>query len=199
VLTLWVAAVAECEGYTWEEGLSFGRAIAGRFAQAKGRSIGVFEAPEETPERAERRARERAGTHPVEVFGTRVLARTDAATGATLAADGAGAVAPASVASYLARAFGDKLERAKGALRGLAAAAGRDKLRRRSFAYDLYTQIRPGVPGGKAGWGKKGLLDLLHVDLLAETLRAQAEQNDEEPGRGAAGAAAENAAGGGKA
>ncbi len=185
VLTLWVAAMAEQEGYTWEEGLSFGRAIAGRFAQAKGRSIGVFEAPEETPERAERRARDRAGTRPVEVFGTRVLARTDPASGATLAADGAGAVAPAPVAAYLARAFGDKLERAKQAMRGLAAAAGREKLRRRGFAYDLYTQIRPGVPGGQAGWGKKGLLDLLHVELLAETLRAQAEEAEEKEGKDA--------------
>ncbi len=208
VLTLWVAAVAEREGYSWDEALSFGRAIAGRFAQAKGRSVGVFEAPEETPERAERKARERAGTEPVSVFGQKVLARRDAG-GRTLAADGAGTVHPATVASYLEHAFGADLDRAKAAvrrrrckpvllrrialhhaltlhdssqLRRLAAAVPAERLRSRGFAYDLYTQIRPAVPPGAAGWGKKGLFDLLHVDLLAETLAAEEQEGTAQGG-----------------
>lgn len=35
-LTLWVAAVAQREGYTPEEGLSFGKYISGVFAHSKG-------------------------------------------------------------------------------------------------------------------------------------------------------------------
>jgi hypothetical protein len=43
VLTLWVAVVAEREGYTFEEGLSFGKFISGLFARTKGKRIGIFD------------------------------------------------------------------------------------------------------------------------------------------------------------
>ncbi len=168
MLTLWVAAVAEREGHSWDEALSFGHAIAGRFAQSKGRSIGVFEeAPEETPERAARRERNRAGTQPVEVFGTRMLARSDDQ-GRLLAAEGAGVVNPAAVREYLHRAFGARLDDATAALRRLAAALPVEKLRSRGVAYDIYTRIRPGVPPGAAGWGRKGHFDLHACDMIAE-------------------------------
>lgn len=37
VLTLWVAVVAQHQGFTWEAGLTFGKAISGMLAQSKGR------------------------------------------------------------------------------------------------------------------------------------------------------------------
>lgn len=37
VLTLWVAVVAERQGFTWEAGMTFGKAISGMLAQSKGR------------------------------------------------------------------------------------------------------------------------------------------------------------------
>ncbi|DBA69283.1 TPA: hypothetical protein ACH3X2_012955 [Trebouxia sp. C0005] len=43
VLTLWVAVVAERQGFSKEAGLTFGKAISGMLAQSKGRSIGVFD------------------------------------------------------------------------------------------------------------------------------------------------------------
>jgi hypothetical protein len=33
-------------------------------------------------------------------------------------------------------------------------------------AYNLYSQFRPQIPEGQAGWGKKGLLDLQHIKDL---------------------------------
>jgi len=50
VLTLWGAVVAERMGYDWEAALTFGKAMAGLNAQAKGRSLGIF-GPPKTVER----------------------------------------------------------------------------------------------------------------------------------------------------
>jgi len=173
VLTLWAAVVAERQGQPWESALTFGQRIAAMFAQSKGRSLGVLEAAEETPARAARRARERAGTFPVAVFGTSVMARTDPSSGHALAAAGAGVASPAAAASYLHRAFGDRLPAATAALRRLAEAVPVQELQQRDVAYRLYGRIRPAVPLGVAGWGAKGAFDLAAVDALAEELRAE--------------------------
>jgi hypothetical protein len=42
VLTLWAAVVAERLGFTWEEALTLGRAVAGLNAYAKGKALGLF-------------------------------------------------------------------------------------------------------------------------------------------------------------
>lgn len=42
VLTLWGAVVAERLGFAWEEALTFGKALAGKQAQAKGRMLGIY-------------------------------------------------------------------------------------------------------------------------------------------------------------
>lgn len=41
VLTLWAAVVAERQGFSWEEALSLGKAVAGLNAQTKGRALGI--------------------------------------------------------------------------------------------------------------------------------------------------------------
>ncbi len=173
MLTLWAAAVAEREGHPWEAALTFGQRIAAMFAQSKGRSLGVFEPAEETPEHAARRARERAGTFPVPVFGTSVLARHDPSPsggGRTLAASGTGVASPAAAASYLRRAFGERLPDATAALKRLAAAVPASELQQPHVAYRLYCRIRPEVPLGVAGWGARGAFDLAAVCALAEHL-----------------------------
>lgn len=43
VLTLWVAVVAQRQGFSRNAGLTFGKAIAGMLAQSKGKSIGVIQ------------------------------------------------------------------------------------------------------------------------------------------------------------
>jgi hypothetical protein len=73
VLTLWAAVVAQRQGLSWEEALTFGRYISGMLAQSKGRSLGIFEEHEKTEEELEeRRARDaELGVERVEVFGMR--------------------------------------------------------------------------------------------------------------------------------
>lgn len=46
VLTLWVAVVAQREGFQEDAALTFGKAISGMLAQAKGRAIGVMDPQE---------------------------------------------------------------------------------------------------------------------------------------------------------
>jgi len=47
VLTLWAAVVAERVGFSPDEALSLGKAVAGLNAQTKGRALGIFEAKPE--------------------------------------------------------------------------------------------------------------------------------------------------------
>ena len=73
VLTLWAAVVAQRQGFSWEESLTFGRYVSGILAQSKGRSLGLYEEHEKTDEEREERAARDAqlGVERVEVFGIR--------------------------------------------------------------------------------------------------------------------------------
>lgn len=46
VLTLWAAVVAQRQGFSWEEALTFGKQVSGILAQSKGRSLGIYEEKE---------------------------------------------------------------------------------------------------------------------------------------------------------
>lgn len=164
VLTLWVAVVATREGYTYEEGLSFGKAIAGLMAQSKGRSLGIYEQPAE--EKREERKRERKEYEKLPVFGMNVPAHTTQ-DGHRLALESGKQVSPASVASYLHRSFGANLERAKGAMEDLANSFSPEEIG--GAAYSLYEKFRPAVSYGVKGWGAKGFLDLKYMRSLQNT------------------------------
>lgn len=77
VLELWVAVVAERQGFSFDEGLTFGKLVAGWFAQSKGRALGTYERKEE-PSEQKRQARERRdrelGVEHVDCFGLHCLA-----------------------------------------------------------------------------------------------------------------------------
>ncbi len=172
MLTLWVAVVAERQGYSWEEGLSFGRAIAAMYAQSKGRSIGVYEPPteEQQAERASRRERVRASSEPARVFGTTLRCRREG--GALHAVLGESTVASGGVQAYLQRAFGASLPRVTDAMRQLAASAAPERLG--AEAYNLYARFRPSVASGTKGWGQKGALHLDKLRAMADEQRAAA-------------------------
>ncbi|KAI5082073.1 hypothetical protein GOP47_0001816 [Adiantum capillus-veneris] len=155
VLTMWVAAVAEREGYSFEEGLSFGKAIAGLMAQSKGRSLGVYEEPSE--EKKEERKRKRKELERFPVFGMNVPGKTTQE-GFRLAVQSGKPISPSSVAEYLYRSFGANHERAKGAMEDLANSFPEDEVGK--AAYSLYERFRPTVPYGVKGWGAKGFLDI---------------------------------------
>jgi len=169
VLTLWVAVVAMRQGFSRAEGLSFGKAVAALFAQAKGRSVGVYDEPdpEQQEARASRRQRVRASSEAVRVFGRTLRARREG--GELRAVLGKATVDPQPVEGYLRRAFGEHLQRATQAMQQLAGAMDPEQLGRE--AYNLYTAFRPQVAPGAQGWGQKGGLDLVAIGAMAERAR----------------------------
>eukprot|EP00887_Chlorella_sp_A99_P006097 scaffold22.g6097.t1 len=166
VLTLWAAVVAQREGRTWDEGLTYGRWISGIMAHSKGVKLGVYEAKEKTEEEAAaRRARDAA--LGVDAFGMRIPAVE--VVGERHAVSEGKAISPASVAQYLKRAFRDRLEDVKAAMEELAAAVPPARIGAR--AYGLYEQLRPEW----RGWGANGELSLAAIRRLAQEEEGTAE------------------------
>jgi hypothetical protein len=162
VLTLWAAIVAQRLGFNKKEALTLGRAVAGLNAQTKGRRLGIFKPHEQKAREA--REKKRGEEFWVEVCGRPVPAKnTD---DGIRAVKGDKAIEPASVQRYLEAKFGDDLEAVVAALQILAKAYRPKELAYE--AYPLYEQFRPAIPGGKAGWGAKGNLDLGFIEELAK-------------------------------
>lgn len=163
VLTLWVTIVAERQGYSRQEALTYGKWIAGVFAQTKGRSMGIFpsqEPPTEQERAAKRRRDEALGVEHVQVFQRvmiPVLVRNDN----RLAVSNGNTLNPVQVQRYLERAFGNQLAAVQEVMRTLAYSLPPEELRQR--AYHLYEQFRPEW----RGWGQKACLDLNVIRGLA--------------------------------
>jgi hypothetical protein len=115
VLTLWAAVVAEQLGHPADTALTLGRAVAGAAARVKARSIGREERKADrdadTP-----RLRPEPVTAPVFLLGQeiRLLPNAD---GELRAADGEQPADPAAVERYLTKAFGDRLDEVRVAIR----------------------------------------------------------------------------------
>jgi hypothetical protein len=158
VLTLWASVVAERLGFSRHEAMTFGKAVAGHTAQAKGRRLGIYQ-PSEKPEKRER---QRGEEFWVEVCGCPVPAiQTDQGVRAVV---GDKPISPASVESYLQRSFGPDLEPVRQAMESLARSFAPNELE--NHAYRLYEEFRPQIPPGKQGWGAKGQLDLNLIQSL---------------------------------
>ncbi|KPK44856.1 MAG: hypothetical protein AMJ65_01880 [Phycisphaerae bacterium SG8_4] len=163
VLTLWGAVVAERLGYDAQASLSLGKALSGLNAQAKGRSLGIFQA-KKTPDGGPPKKVGLGEEFWIELCGRGIPAKnTD---------DGIRAVVKdkpvdtAGVQQYLEKKFGEDLDRVKEAMRALAESFESEELASR--AYSLYEKFRPVIPKGRRGWGAKGDLDLDLIRSLAE-------------------------------
>jgi hypothetical protein len=162
VLTLWAATVAERLGFSRDEALSLGKAVAGLTAQSKGRHLGIYKAaPKEIKEA---RAKKRGEEFFVELCGRQIPA-VNTEGGVRAVSKGRMMDAP-STERYLKSKFGESLEAARAAMRELAKSMRPEELDARAFG--LYEQFRPSIPGGTAGWGAKGTLDLGLIRSLAE-------------------------------
>lgn len=139
VLTLWAALVAEAEGHPPDLALALGAAVAGTAARAKARRLGIAEDHGEAKAKPAPRA-------TVHLMG-RDVAPDDRQ--------------PAATQAYLSRAFGDRLQEVRDAMRALIARVPADDLDRHAFR--LYEQFRPEIPEGTRGWGAKGEL---HLDRI---------------------------------
>ncbi len=162
VLTLWAAIVAERLGFTHDEALTLGRAVAGLNAYSKGKALGIFKpTPKEVRAKREAKAKQvlqvellhRAVPVVQTPEGLRALSKEQP-------------IAPASVERYLSSKFGDALGPVSAAMTELA--DSRDPEELASAAYGLYEQFRPAIPGGEAGWGAAGTLSLAKILGLAK-------------------------------
>src|SRR5512136_368601 len=121
VLTLWGVIVAERLGYSHDEALTLGKALAGLTAQSKGQRLGIYTKGEaELDEKRGQKAKERqAGeTLMVEVVGRMIPA---VQTGHGLRATVKGEeIDPKSVERYLEKKFGVELAEAQAAFEALA-------------------------------------------------------------------------------
>jgi hypothetical protein len=164
VLTLWVIVVAERQGFTREEACTYGKWVSGTLARSKGRSLGIYEAKEETDqERSARHQQRHDGVQYVEAFAN-IKIPTVEWNGKHLAvsANADKPLDPVAVQDYLLRSFGGQLGAVEAAMKELAADIPPAELRTR--AYHLYENFRPEWKG----WGKKSLLYLSAIRKLAK-------------------------------
>lgn len=162
VLTLWAATVAERLGFSHDEALSLGKAVAGLTAQSKGRHLGIYKAAPKEIKKA--REKKRGEEFFVELCGRQIPA-VNTEEGVRAVSKGR-VMDAASTERYLESKFGESLGEARAAMRELAKSMRAEELGERAFG--LYERFRPAIPGGQAGWGAKGKLDLELVRSLAK-------------------------------
>ena len=161
VLTLWATIVAERLGFDQNEALSLGKAVAGLTAQSKGQRLGIYKPVPQEVKKA--RARKRGEEFLIEICGRQVPAINTK--------EGVRAVTknkpiePKSVERYLESKFGESLDTARTAMRGLAKTFRPEQLSEKAFR--LYEKFRPAIPEGVTGWGAKGNLDIDRIRSLA--------------------------------
>lgn len=174
VLALWGAVVAERQGHTPEAALTLGKCMAGLNAQSKGRSIGIFRAPEIAEGRG---AVKKAGLGEdfwVRVCGRPVPVKQMPAGERAVIEDRP--LDPAQVQQYLEKSFGADLARVREAMALLAGAYTPEELEEGSFG--LYERFRPAIEAGKRGWGQKGVLDLGLLRNMAKRLATKSTNRD---------------------
>ncbi len=162
VLTLWAAIVAQRMGFDWPEAVTLGRAVAGLNAQAKGQTLGLFEAGKPGDLHRTRKAAKPGTTGHVELFHRSIpVVRTPE--GFRALRDGR-PTPPESVERYLEVRFGPALKDTREAMDLLAGSIPAEELSERAF--ELYESFRPSVPRGVRGWGVAGELDLALIRSL---------------------------------
>jgi hypothetical protein len=163
VLTLWGAVVAARMGYTWEEALTLGKAVAGLNAQAKGRRLGIYGQPK-GPERGGEPKKVGLGEdYWVEIVGRPIPVKQTA--GGVRAVVKDRPIDPGSVSTYLQSKLRDNLAPVREAMEELAGSVSPEDLAK--MAYVMYETFRPKIPSGVKGWGVAGELDLDLVRAMA--------------------------------
>ena len=129
VLTLWATIVAERLGFTHDEALTLGRAVAGLNAYSKGKALGIFK-PTPKEVQAKRAAKVKQVLH-VELLhravpvlqtpeGLRALSKEQP-------------IAPSSVERYLTSKFKDALDPVSAAMAQLADSRGAEELAAKAY------------------------------------------------------------------
>ena len=145
VLTLWATVVAERLGHPPDTALTLGRFVAGSSARAKARRLGITDEKQDAEERHARAAELKPRRQTVRLLGRDIPVVV--ADDRTLRAEDDGKPASAkSVASYIMRAFGDRLAEVRVAMEALAASLPPEELNRLGYrlsmvaTFELYGQ-----------------------------------------------------------
>lgn len=156
--------VAERLGFTRDEALTLGKAVAGLTAQSKGQRLGIFTPSPEEVRRKRAQKATAAGIFRVELLGRAVpVLHTDE--GLRAVGKDQKPVTPQSVERYLASKFGDALAEVRAVMTDLA--RSRRPAALAAEAFSLYERFRPAVPAGESGWGAQGTLSLRMIRALA--------------------------------
>jgi len=162
VLTLWATVVAQRLGFTRNEALSLGKALAGLTAQSKGRRLGIYKASQ----KKDARGRKQGETILIGLLGRSIAAQSTP--DGLRAMNKEKAVTPESVQKYLASKFGEDLDDVVAAMTALAKSRAPTELEETGFK--LYEQFRPAIPSGAKGWGAKGELSLKTIARLEKSV-----------------------------
>jgi len=161
-LTLWASVVAQRLGYSKEEALTLGRAVAGLTAQSKGRRLGIYTQSTDAERKKVQGQREAIGAETVEMM-ERVVPCVWTPDGLR-ALSKASPTDPDAVRKYLAAKFKEALPMVEEKLAALASTFEPSELD--AQAMDIYMHLRPNVPTRREGWGKAGILDTSRIDTL---------------------------------
>jgi hypothetical protein len=176
VLTLWATIVARRMGYSEDEALTLGKAVAGYTAQFKGRALGTYKAREKGE--TDRGGVQEREVQIVEFMGRQIPALEEG--GQVWAVTKDKPVDPDSVRRYFTTKFGEDLEEVSSAMEDLEEvssamedlAGSYDPEELNNVAFRLYEKFRPEIPKGSKGWGAKGELSPKKIrELKGRTYR----------------------------
>lgn len=163
VLTLWASVVARRLGFRRDEALTFGRAIAGLNARAKGSTSHLVRA---SPKAIKDRRRELKAGKRVEVDLMQRAVPVVRTRDGLRALSKDRPIAPAIVEQYLEIKFGDALKLVRNAMKRLARSMSAPEIA--AQADELYAKFRPRIRANEPGWGAEGKLDLGRIERLGK-------------------------------
>ena len=160
VLALWATVVAEALGHPSDTALTLGKCVTGSSARIKAKSIGLLDEAMEASERLAQAEALKPAVEVVMLLGREipVLLTPD---GTHRANEKGKPMAAQGARSYIARAFGDRLNEVRDEMVALAASLAPNELNRVGFR--LYEHFRPDVPKGAAGWDANGVLHMERI------------------------------------
>jgi hypothetical protein len=169
VLALWATIVAEALGHPPDTALTLGRYVTSSSARIKARSIGMMDEAMEASERIAQAEALKPEVQIIVLLG-REIPVVSAGDGTHRAHENGKPMAPHRVRSYIARAFGERLDEVRAEMTALAALLPPEELDRMGFR--LYEKFGPEVPKGAEGWGAKGVLHLHRIRGAANVRRS---------------------------
>lgn len=161
VLTLWMTVCLRRLRYAEDTCLSVAKVVTGRCASAKGKSLGIFQAPESGEKATAKKPAAVEAPEVCTIAGHKVPLASQP-DGSLLATSVGSVVNPKSVETYLNRAFKGDLTVVRSAMQKVASSYSAAEIQK--DAMQLYERFRPAWKG----WGVPGDLHLKDISAAAK-------------------------------